>query len=185
MRLPKLALGGFLACCALGAAPASAIIIEYQLQTFGGGNHGYVYTVVNDGSLPGAAAVRLFDILFDPALYRESSLASASPSSLTVHWEETFYPATFDDPAFYDAAAIGSGIAAGHSLHGFSVSFEWLGSPALPGEQPFEVFDPITFELLEVGVTRRALTPIQMSVPGALGLIVPGVLGLVHCRRRR
>ena len=44
------------------AQTSDASTINYQLQNLGTNNYRYVYTVINDGTLPGGSAIQLFDI---------------------------------------------------------------------------------------------------------------------------
>jgi hypothetical protein len=55
-------------------------------------------------------------------------------------------------------------------VSGFSVQFVWLGS-GTPGAQPFEVYDPLTFNLLVSGTTTpgpAAVIPAASTLSFAL-----------------
>src|SRR5438128_1197289 len=123
---------------------AHAIQILYDLDTLGGNQYQYNYTVVNDGSTGGA--VELFDILFDPVLYDESSLAITTQNPLAAAWDETFLASGLLVPAAFDAYALSGGVPNGGSASLFSVSFTWFGAD-LPASQQFEIYDPNSFEL--------------------------------------
>ncbi len=71
----------------------------------------------------------------------------------------------------YDALALSVGIPAGGTVSGFAVQFNWIGSGE-PGAQPFQIFDPDTFQLLQTGQTFSA-----QPIPAAstLSLILLGI----------
>lgn len=154
----------------LAPGPARAIAIRYSLTPLGGDSYRYEYSVANDGTLPGAGAVRLFDVLFDPEAFEESSLAIATPSPLSDSWDEIVLASAPSVPAAYDALATAGGVANGASVSGFAVTFHWLGA-GLPGSQPFEIYDPATFSLLETGVTAPVPEP-AVGLLAAAGLAV-------------
>ena len=151
-----------------------AVSISFDLTALGGNDYRYDYTVNNDGSLGTGVAVELFDISFDTSLYQESSLAIVTPAPLSTGWDENILGSAPGIPAVYDAFELSGGIADGATTSGFSVEFTWLGGPQGPGSQTFEIFDPVTFNLLETGTTTVSSVP----VPGALLLMVSGLLGL-------
>ena len=68
-------------------------------------------------------------------------------------------------------------IALGDTLGGFGLSFDWI-SMGNPGSQYFEVFDPLTFEVLESGFTS------VVPLPSALFLIGSGIVPHVVFRRK-
>jgi len=164
----------------MSAQPAAgAISIQYTLIPLGGNAYQYVYSITNNGTLASGAAVKLFDILFDPALYQESSLQIVTPSTLHAQWSEQLLASAPGVPAAYDALAIQGGIPLGTTVSGFSVQFRWFG-PGLPGPQPFQVFDPTTFQLLQTGQTAGgpqgapAASMLTLILIGA-GLALTGV----------
>lgn len=142
----------------------------------------------------GGGTLTLFDILFDPDLYLydpnfPDTLPSLQPDSspeIQAGWTEIILaPATGSTPTVptaYDVSANTGGLPAGTSLGGFAVKFTWLGGPALPGPQPFEVYDPDTFELLATGVTAPLAT---VAEPPVWGLLAFGGLALLRRRYRR
>ena len=135
-----------------------AISIDYQLQNIGGNRYQYVYTVTNDGSLGAGVPVRLFDVLFDITLYDENTLAITTTAPLSADWNEMILLPVPGDPTAYDAFSATVGIPVGQSVSGFTVAFDWLGA-GTPGTQPFEIYDPTTFALLESGTTRQLAIP--------------------------
>jgi hypothetical protein len=132
---------------------AHAITVQYELIPLGGNQYRYVYTVTNDGSLGAGVAVSLFDLVFDSASYQETSLAIVTSAPLNSQWDEFILSSVLNVPVAYSAFSSTIGIAPGETVSGFAVEFEWIGSAALPGAQPFQVFDPNTFDLLEEGTT--------------------------------
>jgi hypothetical protein len=68
---------------------------------------------------------------------------------------------------FYDALAQDSGIAVGGSVGGFSVAFDWFGV-GTPGAQRFEIVDPLTFAVLDSGLTG-------IPEPGTIELLAVGL----------
>lgn len=159
----------------LSAQPlAGTITVHYNLTSLGGNVYRYVYSITNNGSLGSGAPVQLFDILFDPSLYRETSLQIATPSSLQSQWSEQLLVSLPGVPAAYDALALRGGILAGSTISGFSVQFTWLGS-GVPGSQPFQVFNPSTFQLLQTGQTAGDTPPLGAPAASTLSMILIGV----------
>ncbi|CDH45407.1 PEP-CTERM sorting domain-containing protein [Candidatus Contendibacter odensensis] len=167
---------------------AQAISIQYQLTSLGGDAYRYDYTVANDGSLGSGVSLKLFDILFDPALYDETLLTPVSSASITADWTETIFASAPGVPTAYDVSANTSGLAGGASLSGFAVKFTWLGGASLPGAQSFEVYDPDNnFELLETGgqtTLAGAVPSPTVPEPPMIGLLAWGLLALLVRRRR-
>ncbi|MDH5512086.1 MAG: VPLPA-CTERM sorting domain-containing protein [Gammaproteobacteria bacterium] len=180
MRIRSLA-AGLLAIFGF-VSQASAVSIQYELTPLGGSQYRYIYTVSNDGSLGTGIAIGLFDVMFDPALYQESTLAISTPAPLASGWDQLLLASAPGVPAAYDALALAGGIADGTSLGGFAVDFTWLGA-GTPGSQAFAIYDPASFALLEEGATRN-LAPVPL--PAAAWLLGSGLVALLgFCRRRR
>ena len=147
-------------CLLCGAAallsnPASCGVVEvgYHVSNLGGNQYQYSYSVSNNGSLPSGSPVQLFDILFDPLLYQNGSLNIVTPDQPKSDWSEELLTAIAPGlPMDYDALALNGGIAAGSSVSGFAVQFRWIGQ-GLPGSQPFQIYSPIDFSLLQSGET--------------------------------
>jgi len=171
---------GFLAILCGLISPAHATSVQSNLVASGGDDYRYVYSITNDGSLGSGVPLQLFDVLFDPAQYLESSLTITTPPSLSGNWNQIFLASSPGVPAEYDALALAGGIADGATIAGFSVDFKWIGT-GTPGVQPYEIYDPNTFALLEQGVTAS-----PVPVPAALWLFGSGLvalLGTVGTRR--
>ena len=169
-----LALAGF-------ALRAHATVIDYQLVPLGGNSYQYIYTVQNDGSLGAGTSISEFDLLFDPTLYDESSLTLASPTTISGNWSEIFLASGLSVPAAYDALATSAGIGVGSGVTGFAVDFTWLG-PGTPGAQPYEIYDPNSFVLLEQGTTVAVSA---VPIPAALWLLASGIAALLAMSRTR
>jgi len=154
----------------VSAVASPSISISYTLVPMGGNSYKYVYSITNNGTLTGSAPVQLFDILFDTSQYQESSLQIVTPANLNAQWSQEILtgipPAV---PAAYDALALAGGVPAGTTVTGFAVQFTWLGS-GTPGSQPFQIYDPTTFTLLQSGQTTSA--PVSVPAASVLSLIL-------------
>jgi len=150
-----------------------AVSVQYSLSSLSPNNYRYDYTLINDGSLGAGVALELLDINFDPALYLESSLHIVSLPSLSSDWDQVILGSSLSVPAAFDIYALTGGVADGASLGGFSVEFTWLGGPAGPAAQSFEIFDPLSF------------TTTVVPLPGTFWLMLSGLLGLVRWRKHR
>jgi hypothetical protein len=160
---------------------ANATIIEFEVTQVATNQWRYDYFVTNDSL---AGSIDELTIWFDLGQY--SNLTSASSPS---GWDPLAVQPDplLPDDGFFDVLALGSGVAPGQSLGGFSVLFDWLGT-GVPGAQLFEVIDPETFLATDSGSTRpRVVTPPVTSVPepGTLGLLGCGLLALAFARRHR
>ena len=150
------------------------ISVSYDVVHLGGNVYRYVYSITNNGSAGSAAPMQLFDILFDTNLYQEPSLQIVTASSLQVQWSEELLLSLPGVPATYDALTLRGGIPAGSSVTGFSVQFVWLG-PGVPGSQPFQIFDPTTFQVLQTGHTVNSSSP----VPDPTGAPAASTISLI------
>jgi hypothetical protein len=140
------------------AKSAAAIVVEYDVTSLGGDSFRFDYTVTNDGSLGAGVALGLFDILFDPGLYDESSLTIVTPGPPALDWDEIILASGVSVPAPCEAFALAGGIPDGDTASGFAVEFMGLGpAGTLPGDQDFEIFGSNTFAFLETGVSRSLL----------------------------
>ena len=145
---------------------AEATTITYDVNNIAGNRWEYVYTVNNDTL---AGNILEFTVFFAASSY-ENLLADATPSDWNplVIQPDTSLPAD----GFYDSLALVSGIAPNTSLSGFTVSFDFLGS-GTPGNQPYDIVDPATFETIVSGNTR--LNSSNVPEPGELPMLIIGV----------
>jgi len=133
----------------------------YQTTNLGGGRWENNYTIMNDFL---ASDIDEFTVFFDYGLY--DNLTVTSP---LAGWDEiTVNPALIfgsPDIGFYDALALGPGIAPWATMSGFSVSFDWRGA-GTPGTQYFEIVDPVSFSTLASGFTAPIPEPGTMILLG-------------------
>lgn len=160
---------------------AGTISVQYSVTPLGGNVYEYVYSIYNNGTLPGNGPVQFFDIDFDTSLY--SNLQISTPSSFDSQWSQAIlaggvgYPAAFDvcaAPASSSSCPpfLSGGIPVNTTLAGFSVTFDWLGT-GTPGSQPFEVYDS-NFDRVQSGETA---TP----EPSSLCLVALSAFFLAAC----
>ncbi len=154
----------------------NASVVQYSLTSLGGNSYQYEYTVSNDGSLGGD--IEWFALQFDPSLYDETSLTIVTPEPLNSEWDQLILGSGLLIPAAYDVFAVSNGIAQGTSQTGFAVQFAWLGA-GLPGSQTFEIYDPVSNDLIDSGTT-------VVPVPGAFMLFLSALfgMGLFNVKRR-
>lgn len=153
---------------------ASATVITTELIHTGGSSWQAEYSLLNDSL---ATPVNEFTVFFDLGLYENLSVV-ATP----VDWDPFVAQpdANIPDDGFYDAYSLGTGIASGDSLGGFTVSFDWLGLDD-PGTQYFEILDPNTFDVLDSGQT---LPSVLVDEPSSTLLLTLGVVTLLGRRMR-
>lgn len=161
---------------------AGAIAIHYDLTALGGDDYRYEYTVTNDGSLGAGVALEWFAILFDPALYDETSLNIVTANPPAADWDELILGSGLLIDAAYDVFALGGGIADGDNVTGFAVEFTWLGA-GMPSAQEFEIYDPVSLNVIETGSTRATVT--SVPEPGTLTLLFLAALAAAATMRRK
>jgi len=159
---------------------AGAVSVQYTLVPMGGNVYRYIYSITNDGSLPGGAPVQLFDIGFDPTLYSSLSIVTSQVNSaLNAQWTQSIFPAGPGFPALYNALSISAsvGIPAGSTATGFAVQFTWLGATGQPGAQPFQIYNPSAPPPIPVLQSGNTFSPAGVPVSSDLSLLLIG-LGL-------
>ncbi|MEQ1546886.1 hypothetical protein [Methyloglobulus sp.] len=143
-----------------------AATISYETNHIGGNRWEYSYTVSN-GALSGN--IEELSIYFAGSEYSNLAVGhTPSGWDVVVNQPDTVLPSD----GFYDSLALVSGIAPKTALKGFSVSFNFLGS-GIPGNQAFDILDPITFNPIDSGFTVSSV-----PLPSALSMFVVG-LGLL------
>lgn len=170
---------GQAACAALllaAGSQAQGAVIDYSVTALGPQSWQYDYTVTNDSEI---LTIDEFTIYFDRTLFGNLAIA-LSP----VNWDPLVIQPDPELPSngFFDALALAFGIAPGTALSGFSVTFDFLGS-GIPGSQPFDVVDPLTFEVLQSGFTSLAAQTVPE--PGTLALLLVGGIAAAAVQRRR
>jgi hypothetical protein len=148
---------------------ATPVTIDYQATDLGAGRWCYTYTVTNSSL---TEAVREFTIWFDKGSCTNLEVVSADPPA--GGWSELVSQPdpVLGDTGFYDALSLGTGIAAGATVGGFSVAFNWQRTD-VPGPQAFDVVNPTTFATLTSGVTTPEPGSVLLLATAAAGLTMP------------
>lgn len=153
----------------LAAESASALQITYTQLAHSGTHYEYGYTLTNDS----AVSIEEFSIYFDAGAYGNLQVLS-SPA----YWDPLVAQPEFVLDGFVDWLALGNVLAQGESLGGFNIAFDWVGSGSAPfAQQYFEVYDPLTFDVLASGETSFVQTdPVSVPEPSTIGLLLTGLL---------
>ena len=153
---------------------ANATVINYTATDLTDVNVGedlwqYSYTV-SDHIF---AADTGFTIYFDLGLY---DFLDPVPTAPNADWDVLTWdpdPSLPDDGA-YDAYALADNASFADI---FNVSFVWLGGSFGPGSQFFEVYDGVTWSVLEDGFTATGAAPVPE--PATMFLFGTGLVGLI------
>jgi PEP-CTERM motif len=183
MRKKSAAQGLVGAALLLVTALSHATVITYTANNVGGDTWRFDYALLNDTL---NAPIEEFTIFFDRDLFSNLSFGAAPEG-----WDPLVVQPDLQlpDNGFFDALALGGGLAAGESLSGFSVTAGWLGI-GVPGSQLWTIVDPLSFATLESGSTSLFVPseeppPTSVPEPGSLALFAIGILGAASLRRRR
>jgi len=129
-----------------------AATISYSVQQLSGNRWTYEYDVSAQAS---DSEIREFTIFFDRNLFSHLQVMDtpAQWDSLVVQPDQALA-----SNGFFDALALGAGLAPGDSVGGFRIAFDFLGT-GTPGDQSFDIVDPDTFETLSSGRTSSSTPP--------------------------
>ncbi len=155
-------------------ALASATAISYTVTDLSDINPGedlwqYSYSV-SDNTF---AADTGFTVYFDLGLY---DFLDPLPPAPNTDWDVlTWNPdSSLPDDGAYDAYALVDDASLADM---FNVSFVWLGAGTGPGSQYFEVYDGLTWSVLEDGFTSPGVAPVPE--PATMFLFGTGLAGLI------
>lgn len=169
---------GWMILMALACLPlyVGATTISFTTSNLSGNVWQYEYDVINDSL---SSTIDEFTIYFDRDLFSNLNV-EASPAG----WDSIAVQPDSGIPAdgFFDGLAFGQGLAPGAAAAGFAVSFEFLGAGS-PGPQPFDVVDPVSFDILDSGMTV-AETATDLPEPDSLALLGLALSALAAAQKR-
>jgi hypothetical protein len=152
--------------------------VSFETQDLGSGQWEYSYAVANNSLAENGTpvAVKEFTVWFDPALYSNLTVAT---TPLSTSWDLIVWQ---PEPVLHDAGGYDAltkngnlGIAAGQSVKGFSVKFNWLGA-GTPSSQYYEIVNSTTFKTIDSGMT--------IPEPASAAIMILGAVWMAAKRRR-
>ncbi len=163
-----------------GAGIANAFNIDFTATDLADVNQGedlwqYSYTV-SDHTF---AADTGFTIYFDLGLY---DLLDPAPPAPNSDWDVTTWnpDPSLPDGGAYDAYALVDNASLADA---FTVTFVWLGGISGPGSQYFELYDGLTWTVLENGSTIPGAAPVPE--PATMILFSTGLVELIGTNIRK
>lgn len=158
----------------LSVANANATTIDFTTIQIGTNHWRYDYTIHNDTlGIP----IEEFTIFFDESTYANlGNIPSLAQWDLIALQPDSGIPAD----GLFDGLGLSGGIAAGATLSGLSVSFDYLGT-GIPELQRFSIVDPVSFAVLDSGNTTNAA--VALPLPDTLSLVGLGLLATAMMRR--
>ena len=149
--------------------PLSAALITTDIIHVADDIWEYHYTIENNTTV----TIEQFALYFPSDIYQDLIDISTLPDwDILLFQPGALFP---EDDGIFDALALVQGIAPGEILSGFAVRFNFIGSDDF-GAQLFEVYDPISFDILDSGQTPAIAAPTQVPVPAAWSLLALGVV---------
>lgn len=156
-----------LTCALCIASHANATIVVYDVTNVSGNTWIYNYTIHNNNS--GGGPISAFDVVFASNLFSNLELVALPTGWIggTANPE----PPPIDEEGFligWTLPFLGFGVDLGETLSGFSVRFDFLGT-GIPGAQFFEILNPFSLRVIEIGQTVRRTA---VAEPGMLALLL-------------
>ena len=169
-----------LLCALFTASHARATIITYDLTNVSGSTWVYQYTISNNNT--GGGPISAFDVVFASNLFANLELVSLPYGWIggTANPE----PPPIDEDGFligWTLPFLGFGVDLGETLSGFSVRFDFLGT-GIPGAQLFEILNPFSLRVIEIGQTVQRTA---IAEPSVLALLLAALLAACAVAARR
>ena len=140
--------------------------IQAELENVSGNRWMYTYHIANNGLHAGVAEVTFW---FDWENY--GGLALKTSGGQLQNWDELVWQpdVVIGDNGGYDVLQTSSPIFLAEAVGGFKVSFDWYGD-GVPGEQYYEVLDPVSMDVLDSGYTAipEPTSLVLLSLGGVL-----------------
>ena len=130
--------------------------LQAEAVPLGGNAWEYRYSLTNTLNM----TIEQFSVFFDLGGYANLEVM-ASPDG----WDSLAFQPDHAIPAdgFFDALALGAGLASGEAVSGFVLRFDYL-LPGAPGAQEFHIVDPVTFATLFSGSSTVTVVPLPAPV---------------------
>jgi len=167
-------------CFLLGSANAASI--DYTATNLTDINLGedlweYSYSVSDHTFIADTG----FTVYFDHTLY---NFIDSSPVSPNGEWDVITWNPDSSIPAdgAYDAFAL---VDNASLIDTFTISFVWLGGISGPGSQLFEIYNGITWDILDNGLTEETPSISAVPIPTTFILFGTGLAGILSSARKK